>query len=1091
MKRLIFPILLLTIIFPAFSRGAMSGEHDLRVIKTEWFDIIFPARSEPQAQRLAAQADSIYREIAQDYGMEPQFRMPVVITPAVEQHNGYFSQAFYNHIVLYDAPPVLDMDVFSDSLISTFTHELTHAYTYNIKNGFWKGVGMVFGDTVNPGHLLLTRGWAEGATLTMESSQGEGRMNSGYSLQMVRQAAIEDKFPAYADVQGARDTYPAGSFYNFNGGFNQWLQDTYGMEKYARFWYNCINLKALTAGWAFRKTYGVSLNWAWKEFQRQVQQEVAGIPANPLTEIEAEGVGLPQASDFFEPDSEEFSSRNRAGSVYTSLVASHRWLAWIDSATSTIYRSPLVPENGSVHWDSPIEKNEAPQVQRVATFQGIQSIRLSQDGRFLVATVLSQKSATAKMQLWLLDFDSNQWQRLSSSGRENGMIVRSNSEDGYLLLSTEYRNGATSLHIQRLVEDGKKFRLESICQGDFQEFTQYRDFVDLGSGRIAFIKSHRGKQHIVLAQINPASLAQLDAASGKESPPLQVLEELSLENFIQAAGSETSSGPEASSGLGLSIRNLSASTGGDRLLFSWATKDTLPRLGVLELPHGFLSSGHVKLQTTDISGGVHFPVYLTAGEVVQDRGELAFIGTFYLENRFLTSSLSHLSMESQVLVQEQNGLEQSQQEQESAPQLASSRQETTPLATEGSRRETASLPSSSYNPLGYYGRGIFLPLALNLAIPHYGSNRDTMALPVGVTWMSSNPWLQGIATASLGYGVDSKSVAYNLSYQNGTDTSLFQYSLGHGSEFDVTGTGWLHSTVTAEGTTNLPLGRISRLSLGNITRLQLGQEIQEEDSRTLQQHPAATSGNPYLHLINATTASWSHIQQWGPGLHERLGISLGTEIYYTMNTALSTRQLNMSAGNIGLSASFFIPKLLPLRTVQNHTYNLPTIISATLFPSGLASDGETPLLSYSLGQAPSMAAAVQAKTILYSINIQKALPVVTAVYVNSFDISLRGTVGFEDKLYLSHKDLASGNFVIPRGDDSWRLFRLDQYLSRLGSNQVPVVANLALRASLGLTPNIGFSAYPLLGGNLYFEFTTEGLTKPFAPVFRLGLTSRW
>ena len=138
-----------------------------------------------------------------------------------------------------------------------------------------------------------------------------------------------------------------------------------------------------------------------------------------------------------------------------------------------------------------------------------------------------------------------------------------------------------------------------------------------------------------------------------------------------------------------------------------------------------------------------------------------------------------------------------------------------------------------------------------------------------------------------------------------------------------------------------------------------------------------------------------------------------------------------------------------------------------------------------------MAAWVEAQTILYSLNIQKALPVVTAIFVNSFDISLEGRVGFEDRLHLSGRDETSGNIVIPRGEESWRLFRLDQYFSRLGSQQVPVVANVALRASLGLTPNVGFSAYPLLGGSLYVEFTTAGLTRPFAPVFRLGLTSRW
>ena len=186
--------------------------------------------------------------------------------------NAYWSAVPYNHIVIYDTALIDDLAVFSENLLSTFRHELTHAYTYNLKNKFWRGVGF-FGDLINPAYLFITSGWAEGATLTSESAGGEGRLNNEFAMQMVKQAKLENKFPKYADVQGASDKYPSGSFYYFNGAFNQWLQEKYGMEKYAAFWYKCVNFQTISTRLAFKKIYGIRINKAWEEFRNRWQMQ--------------------------------------------------------------------------------------------------------------------------------------------------------------------------------------------------------------------------------------------------------------------------------------------------------------------------------------------------------------------------------------------------------------------------------------------------------------------------------------------------------------------------------------------------------------------------------------------------------------------------------------------------------------------------------------------------------------------------------------------------------------------------------------------------------------------------------------------------
>ena len=155
-------------------------------------------------------------------------------------------------------------------------------------------VGKIFGDAITNHYFTVTSGMAEGATVSYESSKGEGRLNDAYSLQMVRQAKIEDQFPTYSDVKGASDAYPMGSFYYFNGAFAEFLQRNFGMHKYSEFWYRCINGEHLTdfaAAGAFKNTFGIKLNRAWKMFENSLQVPSVAA-ANPVT--------AGQAFDFFD-----------------------------------------------------------------------------------------------------------------------------------------------------------------------------------------------------------------------------------------------------------------------------------------------------------------------------------------------------------------------------------------------------------------------------------------------------------------------------------------------------------------------------------------------------------------------------------------------------------------------------------------------------------------------------------------------------------------------------------------------------------------------------------------------------------------------
>ncbi|MBR6340748.1 MAG: hypothetical protein IKR64_02500, partial [Treponema sp.] len=305
----------------------MAGADELRVSQTEFFDIIYAPPSAPTAQILYEHADDILRELAAAYGLEAYFRLPVVITSTVEQFNAYYADSPFNRIVIYDTAKIEDLAVFSQTLLSTFTHELTHAVTFNHKSRGMRLASKIFGDIISAHYITVTSGMAEGATVAYESSKGQGRLNDPYALQQLRQAKIENLFPSYSDVKGASEEYPVNSFYYFNGAFAEYLQSNYGMEKYALFWYRCINGKNLTTAGAFKKVYGIKLNKAWQNFKDSYRVPEV-LAANPL----AAG----QVKDFFKPDQEDFSIQNQAGALYSDLCLTPQGLYYIDKSCSSV-----------------------------------------------------------------------------------------------------------------------------------------------------------------------------------------------------------------------------------------------------------------------------------------------------------------------------------------------------------------------------------------------------------------------------------------------------------------------------------------------------------------------------------------------------------------------------------------------------------------------------------------------------------------------------------------------------------------------------------------------------------------------------------
>ena len=252
-----------------------------RVIQTEHFDIIFPKESESSARLLASYADRAYQQVSSLLGIDVPRRIPVTFTPHTDLFNGFYSTFGYS-IMLFDTPMDIEWTSFANSLEGLFIHELTHAVSLNTRNRSLRGLHRIFGNWVTPALITAPMFMVEGVTVSFESlpsenGRGFGRANDPLVKQSVRQAVFEGSIPTPFQASGVYDL-PAqggGIYYEYGGLFSAWLQQTFGMEKYAELWQSMgmdkgagFSLNVYKSGFyrIFMRVYNIEFLDAWDAF---------------------------------------------------------------------------------------------------------------------------------------------------------------------------------------------------------------------------------------------------------------------------------------------------------------------------------------------------------------------------------------------------------------------------------------------------------------------------------------------------------------------------------------------------------------------------------------------------------------------------------------------------------------------------------------------------------------------------------------------------------------------------------------------------------------------------------------------------------
>ncbi|MDR1972529.1 MAG: hypothetical protein LBQ46_11485 [Treponema sp.] len=259
----------------------------LRVLETRHFEIIYPRESEETARTLARFADGAYEEISARLGISVGRRIPVAITPHLDEFNSFMNSMPYPHILLLDTPMGPEWSSFDNSLERLFLHEMTHAVSLSTRGPVLDFFHRIFGGWVYPPAFNVPSFMTEGVAVSFESFEpgggpGYGRANDPLARQKLRQENHEGKFLSPHQVSGVSDLSAAatGAWYEYGGLFSKYLEETYGMEKYAELW------QALGRGfhfsfffynngfyYYFKKIYGLSVPEAWENFRASLALE--------------------------------------------------------------------------------------------------------------------------------------------------------------------------------------------------------------------------------------------------------------------------------------------------------------------------------------------------------------------------------------------------------------------------------------------------------------------------------------------------------------------------------------------------------------------------------------------------------------------------------------------------------------------------------------------------------------------------------------------------------------------------------------------------------------------------------------------------
>lgn len=348
--------IILLLIYSVFAAEAAiySRPRRVSVIRTEYFDYIFPRGAEETVRFLAENGDAVFKKAAEQFGLKKTFRLPVAVSLDSDALSVSYTATPYNRITVFQSPAAAQSIFTEDTLLSSFSKAVTEAVASSVRGKFWQFASDFIGmDALQPAALLnIPSAFMDGVINAAVFTDGDGILNDGFSLEILSRAKKEGCFPSWIDAAGAKDTYPAEISRAAYSAFAAYIQQRWGMDAFIDFWQKCgsVNFFRITPG-IFKKVYAVSLKEAWNDFE--------------------DSIPLPPAVDFGET-----VQKDAAPGLYSCLTAYDGNLIFFDSAKSGIFM---------------IDRNQ--KRKRLFTATDVTSLSLSPDKKYLAVSYSAKQAS--------------------------------------------------------------------------------------------------------------------------------------------------------------------------------------------------------------------------------------------------------------------------------------------------------------------------------------------------------------------------------------------------------------------------------------------------------------------------------------------------------------------------------------------------------------------------------------------------------------------------------------------------------------------------------------------------------------------------
>lgn len=1026
LRTLIFFTLLLCRVDTFYSyTGAFSGSSNIRLIKTRHFDLIYDDKCARSAIILSSEADAIYSELSKKLSLKHDFHIPVVITSTVDTHNAYYSSAPFSHIVLYDTPAAIDQVSFSNEFINTFRHELIHAITYNLHNKGWTAAKGVFSDALNPALLTITKGFAEGASVSLESDGAtapdstikEGRVNSPYHMAFIKQAKLDDKWPLYSEIQGAVDGVNYGKLpYYFGGAFNYYIQNKYGLDKYARFWYKCVNWQTATYFTSFYEVYRIGIKHVWEDFRKSVPVPLI----TKYAEDQNYCTSLTSHKKIAHLDLGTISTKNYY--YYDSDSQNIKSIAIPPDADCT---PPATPNSIVKFSKKSANKKNNVKTRTIFNQPNATNLSVSNDDALIAISYTSKNYATPTNRTKIIDTASATYYTVSKKHIRDAAINK--ASDSYYFACVATSSQYCTLLIYKVIKKGSGVKDLLLLK----EIT--------APYGVAFYKP----------TITDSACVYYIKVSGLH---------YTLEGYDIKSGSRTSTPFPR----GTRVYSLNSVPASSTLTFSYTTSDTLVRYGNVDTAYTTNKNMTFTLMARDISGGVYNPCALNnfSYYIAQYFDRSTICALDLLKTPTTTISEPCYIEDPASSINERN-----QQDGASDDKNNNTFLENTAPANSRSK---------PFNSFTYFfsHKGTFIPLSIGLSMTLNNSAAKTgnaqsaiksAWIPFGATYVTSTPWTSPIVGLSAGYSPFSNSFGVNFLATNMLYdiTKIFVWDIYASVEFDdgpySTGANptdtFKQTYEHLSGTLTLDIAPGVYFKVSDALHFFYGRS---SSSNILDFTGAVGSlKSNYsdfdvkrLLIMNEAAISIGNIHKVGSGYYDYGGFTLtaryNTNYYKLPHEADDTRYLNeRNYQNIGSD--------LLIRFVAGRPFTL----RASLFPDN----------TYFLDIGGSL--------MIHTWDIQKSINVVPFFLTNrvSLFLSYSGSFTHETKGEIDYYKNGSliNTLTFTKPIKSWAMAHVGDYFGYLFSRDVQYYDALSIKAAWTLSPNFG----GLANSNFAFDISLE------------------